>query len=57
MDCFFSQGETELLTLFQNGEDILPLMHHNIHIKEKELGGQFSSNGETVEANTSLTEV
>jgi GTP 3',8-cyclase len=46
----FSSGETDLLTAFRKGEDILPLIHQNVHIKEKELGGQFTANGEKVDA-------
>ncbi len=41
-NCLFSSGETDLLTALRKGEDILPLIHQNIHSKEKELGGQFS---------------
>jgi GTP 3',8-cyclase len=51
-NCLFSSGETDILTPFRNGEDILPLIYHNVHIKEKELGGQFTSNGEKVDAST-----
>jgi GTP 3',8-cyclase len=49
-NCLFSTGETDLLTAYRNGEDILPLIGHNIHIKEKELGGQFKANGELVDS-------
>jgi cyclic pyranopterin phosphate synthase len=49
-NCLFSEGETDLLTPFRNGEDILPLIVENIKSKAKELGGQFTSNLQTVEA-------
>ncbi len=49
-NCLFSNGETDLLTPFRNGEDILPLIHQNIKSKAKELGGQFTSNLQKVEA-------
>ena len=49
-NCLFSNGETDLLTPYRNGEDILPLIIQNIRSKAKELGGQFTSNLQTVEA-------
>ncbi len=49
-NCLFSNGETDLLTPFRNGEDILPLITQNIKAKAKELGGQFTSNLQSVEA-------
>lgn len=49
-NCLFSNGETDLLTPLRNGEDILPLIHQNIKSKAKELGGQFTSNLQKVEA-------
>ena len=49
-NCLFSKGETDLLTPFRKGENILPLIIENIKGKAKELGGQFTSNLETVEA-------
>lgn len=41
-NCLFSQTETDLLTPFRNGDDILPLIHQSIRDKKKALGGQFS---------------
>lgn len=41
-NCLFSGSETDLLTPFRNGEDILPLIHENIAAKAKMLGGQFT---------------
>ncbi|HUZ62037.1 MAG TPA: GTP 3',8-cyclase MoaA [Hanamia sp.] len=49
-NCLFSKGETDLLTPFRRGENILPLIEENIKSKAKELGGQFTSNLESVEA-------
>lgn len=49
-NCLFSKGETDLLTPFRKGENILPLILENIKAKAKELGGQFTSNLESVEA-------
>ncbi len=40
-NCLFSKGETDLLTPFRNGENILPLILENIQSKAKELGGQI----------------
>ncbi len=42
-NCLFSKDETDLLTAFRNGEDILPLIEANILSKKKELGGQFTA--------------
>jgi cyclic pyranopterin phosphate synthase len=41
-NCLFSQTETDLLTPFRNGEDILPLIHQSIRDKKQALGGQFT---------------
>ncbi len=49
-NCLFSKGETDLLTPFRKGENILPLSLENIKGKAKELGGQFTSNLKLVEA-------
>lgn len=43
-NCLFSNGETDLLGALRRGEDIVPLIHQNIQLKEKELGGQFTNN-------------
>ena len=47
-NCLFSQTETDLLTVFRNGGDIVPLIHESIHSKEKELGGQFTKDFEKI---------
>jgi cyclic pyranopterin phosphate synthase len=41
-NCLFSKSETDLLTPFRNGEEILPLIHQSILSKAKMLGGQFT---------------
>ena len=41
-NCLFSKSETDLLTPFRKGEDILPLIYQNIQAKAKMLGGQFT---------------
>jgi GTP 3',8-cyclase len=51
-NCLFSTGETDLLTAYRNGDDILPLISHSVHIKEKELGGQFLADGSMVDADS-----
>ena len=42
-NCLFSQGETDLLTAFRNGEDIEPLVRQSLREKEAERGGQFTT--------------
>jgi cyclic pyranopterin phosphate synthase len=51
-NCLFSSYETDLLTPLRNGEDVLPLIYGNIKAKEKELGGQFTTALQTIEAAT-----
>lgn len=41
-NCLFSQSETDLLTPFRHGQDILPLIYQSIRDKKQALGGQFS---------------
>ncbi len=43
-NCLFSDGETDLLGALRRGEEIVPLIHQNIRLKAKELGGQFTNN-------------
>lgn len=50
-NCLFSNSETDLLSALRNGEDVLPLIHRNIKMKAKELGGQFIADVEAVDAN------
>lgn len=49
-NCLFSKAETDLLTAFRKGEDIVPLIHQSIQSKAKELGGQFTTNFEHLHA-------
>ena len=42
-NCLFSDGETDLLSALRRGEEIVPLIHQNIKLKAKELGGQFTN--------------
>ena len=49
-NCLFSKEETDLLTAFRRGEDILPLIQKSIASKAKELGGQFTADFEQVHA-------
>jgi cyclic pyranopterin phosphate synthase len=41
-NCLFSKDETDLLSALRNGKDVLKLIHENILMKSKELGGQFT---------------
>ena len=47
-NCLFSKTETDLLTAFRHGDDILPLILESIHSKAKELGGQFTKDFENI---------
>jgi cyclic pyranopterin phosphate synthase len=47
-NCLFSTSETDLLSAFRKGEDILPLIVENIRSKAKELGGQFTKDFEKI---------
>lgn len=49
-NCLFSTGETDLLTAYRKGDDILPLIQQNILDKKEELGGQFEAKPESVDA-------
>lgn len=40
-NCLFSQTETDLLTAYRTGQDIVPLIYQSIRDKKKALGGQF----------------
>jgi cyclic pyranopterin phosphate synthase len=48
-NCLFSQTETDLLTPFRSGEDIVPLIYQSIRDKKKALGGQFTTDMEKIE--------
>lgn len=47
-NCLFSDKETDLLTAFRKGEDVLSLIRESIHSKAKELGGQFTKDFEKI---------
>ncbi len=47
-NCLFSKEETDLLTAFRKGEDIMPLIQKSIGNKAKELGGQFTTDFEHI---------
>jgi len=49
-NCLFSTSETDLLTPFRNGEDIIPLIYQSILDKKKSLGGQFTADIAHIEA-------
>lgn len=49
-NCLFSQSETDLLTPFRNGEDIVPHIYQSIRDKKKALGGQFTADISHVDA-------
>lgn len=49
-NCLFSNEETDLLSAFRSGEDVVPLIHQNIYAKAKELGGQFTADFEHLHA-------
>jgi len=49
-NCLFSKSETDLLTPFRNGEEILPLIHQSILSKAKMLGGQFTEDFKHIHA-------
>jgi cyclic pyranopterin phosphate synthase len=48
-NCLFAEKETDLLSAFRRGEDVLPLIHKNIRSKAKELGGQFTTDFENLQ--------
>ena len=50
-NCLFSKDETNLLSALRNREDVSKLIHENIMMKAKELGGQFIPDINAVNAN------
>jgi cyclic pyranopterin phosphate synthase len=48
-NCLFSNTETDLLTPFRKGDDIVPLIYQSILDKKKELGGQFTTEFDKIE--------
>ncbi len=49
-NCLFSKEETDLLSAFRNGQNVIPLIHQSIRSKAKELGGQFTADFEHLHA-------
>ncbi|WP_379966306.1 GTP 3',8-cyclase MoaA [Epilithonimonas sp. UC225_85] len=49
-NCLFSKGETDLLSALRKGEELLPLINQNILTKEKALGGQFTTDLDTIKS-------
>nr|WP_068893405.1 GTP 3',8-cyclase MoaA [Pedobacter panaciterrae] len=49
-NCLFSNEETDLLSALRNNEDIVPLIRASIWSKKKELGGQFTTSFEQLDA-------
>jgi cyclic pyranopterin phosphate synthase len=50
-NCLFSNSETDLLSALRKGKDVVQLIHENIMVKAKELGGQFIPDINAVNAN------
>jgi cyclic pyranopterin phosphate synthase len=50
-NCLFSKNETDLLSALRKGDDVVRLIHENVMMKAKELGGQFVADVEMVNAN------
>ncbi len=50
-NCLFSQTETDILSVYRNGEDITPFIHQNIGEKKQALGGQFTTDLNKIEIN------
>ncbi|MBL0053311.1 MAG: GTP 3',8-cyclase MoaA [Bacteroidetes bacterium] len=42
-NCLFSKGEADILSAYRKGEDFIAIIKQCVHQKEKELGGQFTS--------------
>jgi GTP 3',8-cyclase len=51
-NCLFSKSETDLLTALRKGEEVLPLIQESIRAKAKELGGQFTTDFEHLQADS-----
>jgi len=50
-NCLFSKEETDLLSAFRRGEDIVPLILGNVQAKAAERGGQFVEDYHQLQAN------
>lgn len=51
-NCLFSTSESDILTAFRNGEDIVSIIKQNLLSKFAERGGQFDKAYETMNADT-----
>lgn len=49
-NCLFSKEETDLLTAYRNGQDIIPLIKQSIQNKYAALGGQMNTGFENLHA-------
>mgnify|MGYP003577356353 FL=1 len=49
-NCLFSKEETDLLSAYRAGADVLPLIHQNVRGKALQLGGQFTPDFESLPA-------
>jgi cyclic pyranopterin phosphate synthase len=48
-NCLFSKTETDILSDYRSGKDILPYIHKSIGLKAARLGGQFEADLSSVE--------
>jgi cyclic pyranopterin phosphate synthase len=53
-NCLFSKGEADILSAYRMGEDFISIIKQCVHQKEKELGGQFTSELHKVNSETIL---
>jgi GTP 3',8-cyclase len=51
-NCLFSKSETDLLSALRKGAEVLPLIQQSIWSKAKELGGQFTTDFEHLQADS-----
>ena len=47
-NCLFSEIETDLLTALRNNEDVVPLIYKSIADKKEALGGQFTTDTQSI---------
>lgn len=48
-NCLFSKKEIDILTPYRQGQDIVPIIQDTIRAKKKELGGQFSTDLDSID--------
>jgi cyclic pyranopterin phosphate synthase len=51
-NCLFSKEEVNLLEAHRNGEDIMPFIYASVLDKKKALGGQFTTDFESIDTST-----